>query len=440
MKITAGYGKTTQSAEIDDSFRLTVLSQNTIKAGRPEAEEIEYALDNPIAADRLENLAKGRHRVIIITSDITRPMPTARVLPHVLARLETAGVKDCEITLVFALGSHRHHTEDEKRQLAGEEAFRRICCADSDPEDTVHMGITPSGTPVDITRVVAEADFRIALGNIEYHYFAGYSGGAKALMPGVSTPAAIAANHRMMTEEGACAGRLEGNPVRMDIEASERLCPIDFILNVVLDEDKNIVKAVAGDVTAAHRQGCAFLDTLYSCPIEEQADIVIATQGGAPKDLNLYQTQKALDNARHAVKPGGIIILCGECPEGLGNKVFEAWMKEASRPEDLTERVRKDFRLGGHKAAAIASVLEKADVYLVSSMDPQLVKECFLKPFDSLEEAYKAAVSALYEKTKDSAGYCENDGETNAQKQAAGKAPLSVIFMPHAGSTLPALR
>ena len=241
------------------------------------------------------------------------------------------------MTLVFGLGSHRHQTEAEMRHLAGP-AFDRIRCVDSDCTDCVRMGVTGRGTPVDITRAVAEANFRICLGNVEYHYFAGYSGGAKAIMPGVSSRDAIQANHRMMVQNEACAGRLEGNPLRMDIEEAGRICGIHYIVNVVLDEHKQIIFAAAGDVTAAHRAGCRYLDTLYRKPIPQRADIVLVSQGGAPKDLNLYQTQKALDNAKHAVRPGGIIILIGSCKEGLGEKCFERWIQEAKCSHDLIDR------------------------------------------------------------------------------------------------------
>ena len=274
------------------------------------------------------------------------------------------------------------------------------------------MGVTSRGTPVDIVREVAEADLRICLGNIEFHYFAGFSGGAKAIMPGVSTFAAIQANHRFMVRDEAAAGRLEGNPVREDMEEAGRICPGDFLVNVVLDEHKRIVRAVAGDMVEAHREGCRFLENMYRRPIRERADIVVVSQGGAPKDLNLYQTQKALDNAKYAVKDGGIIILVGSCREGMGQPVFERWMREASSPEDLVERIQKDFRLGGHKAAAIALVRERAKIFLVSEMDPGLVRSIFMEPYQSIQKALDDAL--------------REQGENAA-----------VILMPYGGSTLP---
>ena len=193
----------------------------------------------------------------------------------------------------------------------------------------------------------------------------------------------------------ACAGALETNPLRMDIEEAGAICGIDFIVNVVLGEQKEILKAVAGDVTAAHRAGCKFLDTLYLKELPRAADIVLVSQGGAPKDLNLYQTQKALDNARHAVKQGGVIILIGSCKEGLGEKVFEAWMTGSPSPEYMIERIGRDFQLGGHKAAAIAMTLQKAEVDLISDLEPEFVRSMFLTPMPDAQTALNKALEKL---------------------------------------------
>ncbi|MCH5138646.1 nickel-dependent lactate racemase, partial [Clostridiaceae bacterium UIB06] len=351
---------------------------------------------------------------VIVTSDITRPMPSKIVLPVVIEELNNTGVKDDDITIVFALGSHRAHTEEEKKYLVGEEVFSRIKCIDSSSTEFVHLGMTANGTPVDINKVVAQADRRICLGNIEYHYFAGYSGGAKAIMPGVSTRASIQANHSRMVEEEAKAGNIKTNPVRLDIEAVEKFVPIDFIVNVVLDSNKQIIKAVAGHYIEAHREGCKFLDDFYKIQIEEKADIVITTPGGYPKDLNLYQAQKALDNSKHAVKDGGIIILVASCKEGLGEKTFQDWMLNTEKSEDMIEKIKKNFQLGGHKAAAIAMILQKAKIYLVSELEPDFVRSIFMEPFDNVQSAIDAAFE---EKGNDS----------------------KIVLMPFGGSTLPSL-
>lgn len=414
MKLEFGFGKGIQTVELPEDNLMGVLTANTVEYDLTGEDEVERALAEPIGAPKLEEVVKPGEKIAIVTSDITRPCPTWQIMPALLRHLYAAGVKREDITLVFALGSHRHHTPEEMQHLAGDLAYNEITCVDSNPDDCINLGVTKSGTPVDITRVVAEADRRICLANIEYHYFAGYSGGAKSIMPGVSNRAAIQSNHSMMVRPEAHAGRLAGNPIREDIEEAAAICGIDYIVNVVLDEHKQIIKAVAGDVTAAHREGCAFLDTLYRKELEKKADIVLVSQGGAPKDLNLYQTQKALDNAKHAVRDGGVIVLIGSCKEGLGEKTFQQWIEEATCPKDLIDRVQADFKLGGHKAAAIAMVLENADVYLVSEMPEELTKKCFLTPFSSAQQALDAAFAKLGQ-------------------------DASVLAMPYGGSTLPQL-
>ena len=412
MELSFKIGNRTERVNVPAENLLGVLEPNAVKADLAGEAAVRRALAEPIGTPRLRDIVRPGEKIAIVTSDITRPMPTWTVMPALLEELYAAGAAPEDITLVFALGSHRGHTEAEKAHLAGERAWREITCVDLNVEDCVHVGVTSRGTPVDIDRRVAEADRRICLGNIEYHYFAGYSGGAKAIMPGVSTRAAIQANHSRMVESAACAGRLVGNPVREDIEEAAAMVGVDFILNVVLDAHKEIIRAVAGDVTAAHRVGCAFLDTLYRKELPRRADIVLVSQGGAPKDLNLYQTQKALDNAKHAVKSGGVIVLMGSCKEGLGEKTFEEWMTTAPTAHSLIDRIQREFRLGGHKAAAIAMVLENADIYLVSDLPDQLVRSLFMTPYHSAEEAYRAA----------------------AAKCGPG---ATVLAMPYGGSTLP---
>lgn len=414
MIYEVGFGDTPQKVEIQERNLLGVLFPNEVVIERRDEAAVEYALEHPIAAEPLEELAVGKKDVVIITSDITRPVPSHQILPAVINCLHKAGVKDEEITVILALGSHRKHTEAEKQKLVGDTIYQMVSVRDSADYDFIHMGTTRKGTPVDICRKVAEADFKICLGNIEYHYFAGYSGGAKAIMPGVSTFEAIQANHKYMVDEKSKVGFLDGNPVREDIEEAAGICGCDYIVNVVLDEHKKIVYAVSGDVTKAHRAGCSFLDSLYRKELKRKADIVLVSQGGAPKDMNLYQTQKALDNARHAVKDGGTIILVGSCREGLGQSVFESWIRGASSPNELVERIQSDFQLGGHKAAAIAMVLQKANIKLVSEMDDDLVKEIFMEPYRRVQNALDDAI--------------QEQGEDAV-----------VLYMPYGGSTLPCI-
>ena len=392
MQLDFGYGNSIQRVEIPERNLISILEPNPVTHEHCGKEAVCAALAKPIGAPLLREKAKPGQKIAIIVSDISRPVPTAELLPPVLEELRHAGCSAEDITIVFALGSHRHHTEEEQKQLVGGDVYGQYRCVDSDPEDCVHLGVTKNGTPVDVTKSVAEADFRICTGNIEFHYFAGYSGGAKAIMPGVSSMAAIQSNHRLLVREGAYAGRLEGNPVREDIEEAGEICGIDYIVNVVLDEHRRIIYAAAGDVIAAHREGCRYLDRMYRKPLHERADIVLVSQGGAPKDANLYQTQKALDNAKHAVRKGGTIILIGACREGLGSAKFTQWLSEAPNAHSMIERIQQNFELGGHKAAAIAMVLENARIDLVSEMDDALVRSIFLNPQPSAQAALDRAM------------------------------------------------
>jgi nickel-dependent lactate racemase len=270
----------------------------------------------------------------------------------------------------------------------------RLHCIDSDPEKVVPVGTTRRGTPVEVFEPVVKADLRIALGNVEPHYFAGYSGGLKALVPGVCSSNTIRSNHAMMTEPQARTGVLVGNPLREDLEEAAAMVGLDFILNVILDSAKRIAVAAAGDPTEAHRWLCSAADYLSRVPVEQPADIVLVSAGGYPKDINMYQAQKALDNAAEAVRPGGVIVWAAECSEGLGNRTFEEWIVGAT-PEQILRRIQDHFVLGGHKAAAIARVLQQATIMLVSALPADLVERCGMRPFASLEAAVKAALQEV---------------------------------------------
>ena len=392
MIIELGYGRGSMPLDVPDKNLLKVLTPAGAPQGLRGEAEVKRALREPIGTGRLRDIVRPGEKIALVSSDITRPMPTWKCMPAILEELRAAGVSMADVSLTFGLGSHRAQTDEEKRHLAGDEAWEAITCRDSDPGDCVHFGTTSRGTDVDIDRVVARADRRILLGNIEYHYFAGYSGGGKALMPGVSTPAAIQQNHSFMVDPQSRTGHLEGNPVRADIEEAAAMVGADFIVNVVLDEHKEIVAAVAGDMILAHRAGCRILDKMYSVPVPKRADIVVTCQGGAPKDVNLYQVQKAIDNAKHAVRDGGTVIVVGACTEGLGNGVFASWMEGEPSPAAVIERLRQGFRLGGHKAAAICQVMQRARMVLVSEMAPELVHSIFMEPAASAQEALDRAL------------------------------------------------
>ena len=364
-------------------------------ARRPKAEdelqEIARALAQPVGTPRLRDLAAGKRSAAVVISDVTRPCPSYKFLPALLDELQ--GIGDANIVVLCALGSHRAHTEDERRRLVGDEVFGRVRVLDLDEDDCVHVGVTRAGTPLEVYRPYLDAELRVCTGNIEFHYFAGYSGGAKAVMPGICARSAIQPNHSRMLHPQARAGILEGNPVREDIDEGGGIVGIDFILNVILDEKKHILSAVAGHYLEAHREGVRRFDELFDITIPAAADVVVASPGGHPKDLNLYQAQKTLDNVRPAVRAGGTIILAARCGEGFGSQVFESWMMDMSDPRLLIERIQQEFVLGGHKAAAIADLLLSSQVYLVSSFPDDVVRRMGFHPYDDVDAALAAALA-----------------------------------------------
>ncbi len=397
------YGKSIVEADILPHNLLGVLKGKFQEGHIDEAYEksrIEEALQHPIGSQKLSDLVGNGRKIVVMVSDITRPSPTQKLLPPLLDELAQSGVCDKDIKIIFGMGIHRSHTREEQKALVGQQIYNRIECIDSNKEDYINIGKTFRGTPINICRSVVEADVRICTGNIEYHYFAGYSGGAKAIMPGAVNYDSIKYNHSFQLESGAVTGRLEGNPVREDIDEIGRLLEISFILNVVLNEKKQVLKAFAGHYLEAHRAGCKFLDSLYNISIPRPADIVVVSPGGYPKDINLYQAQKALDNASHVVKPGGYIILVAECSEGYGEHTFEDWIGRAASPRELTERLKREFVLGGHKAAAIARVLNKAKVFMVSAMEKKDIEAVFFTGKESVQQALDHAIKAAGEDAK----------------------------------------
>ncbi len=352
------------------------------------------ALRSPIGSKPLSEGVKIEDKVVIIVSDITRPVPTAQILTPILDELQSSGIPIENITIIFGLGIHRPMTTAEKAQVLGEDVFLNYRVIE--PHDYIYLGETSRGTPIEVCREVAEADFIILTGNLEFHYFAGYSGGYKALMPGVSSRNSIQKNHKMMLNPRATIGNADKNPVRDDIEEFGRVLPNTFLLNVLLNSQKEITHVLAGDPIRAHRVGCGILDQYFKIHVSEPADLVIVSPGGYPKDINLYQAQKALENAARVTKEGGAIVLVAELKDGLGEETFKQWLEKSQSIEEIIERIQKEFVLGGHKAAAIAMLLKKHKIYLLSSLDAESVKKIFLKPLNNLSELFVNESDTIY--------------------------------------------
>ena len=412
MNLSLNYGHNSITLNIPDKNYLGTLNPKDIEELANPIAEVKRALANPIGSKKLKELVPAKGKIVILVSDVTRPAPSSILLPPILEELKEAGIKNDQIMIVFGLGVHRKHTEEEKKKLVGEEIYNQVKCIDHDIDNCVKIGMTKRGNEVFIFKELLEADFVIATGNLEYHYFAGYSGGAKAIAPGVCGRNTISDNHKHFLESGAKSGLIEGNPVREEIEEIGEMVGIDFIMNAVLNSHKKIVKVVAGEVTKAHREGTEYIDKMFAVPITELADIVITSPGGYPKDIDLYQTHKAMENASLAVKKGGIMIVTGECRDGLGEGKFAEGLNGELSPQGLIEELKKNFILGRHKASRVAKIHLDSEIYLVSKLDDKIKKILFVKNFNSLEEAFTSALKVQGENAK-------------------------VLIMPYGGSTLP---
>lgn len=391
------YGKEKICLEIPRQSLLGIYYPRPIVAEIDETRTLRQAMENPIGSPRLREIVRRGQKIAIVTSDLTRPTPSDKMLPFVIGELEAAGIPEKDIVIVFALGIHRPMSEEEMQKAISPEIFERIRTMNHDPDNVITLGVTRRGTPVEIFRPLVEADVRICLGNIEFHYFAGFSGGAKAILPGCASRETIYANHRWMVSPEASAMRIEGNPVREDLEEGVAMLGVDFILNVVVDHQHRIVAAFAGDVVEAHRAGCRLVIERGAIDISQRANIVIASPGGYPKDLNLLQSNKALQSARDFVCENGVIILVAECAEGFGNPVLEQWMREIPTPEEKIRRIQEKFVQGGHIAAAIALIEQKAKIFCISSFDDSIVRQIRWQPFSTVQDAVDHAFEVLGE-------------------------------------------
>lgn len=378
---------------------LAVVEPVKVEADAGASEQITTALRHPVGSKPLPQIVddKDPQKVAIIVSDITRPIPYMAILPPLLAELQMAGVTREQITFVIATGIHAAHTSAQNAELFGKELLKsyRFHVHDSDASDLVSFGRLSTGNELLINRVVAEADLCIVTGAIAPHYFAGFSGGRKAILPGVAGRQTIEQNHRLLMDMLHQEVPLEKNPVNLEmIEAAQKV-GVDFLLNVVLTPTKEIVQAVAGDVQAAWKAGITTCEHIYKRPVLAKADLTIASPGGYPKDLNVYQAQKSLANADGVTRDGGIIILLAECSEGFGEPTFEQWINEAPNPEAIIQRIEECFVLGGHKAFGIARIARKKEIILISALDHATTGKLFMKKYDTLEEAIAYAEQKL---------------------------------------------
>jgi nickel-dependent lactate racemase len=396
------YGKTDVCVRVPARNLLGTIEPKERQGAVDAKAEVEQALKEPIGSKRLSEIAKPESKVAIVVDDATRKVPSEVLLLPVLAELNAAGVKDENVTVIFGCGTHRAVKPEEATALVGAEALKRVKAISHDcrAADLVHVGTTKThGNKVYVNRVFAEADVKVLLGDVGFHYYAGYGGGRKSVLPAVSGEETIKHNHAMLLHANARTGILEDNPVHRDMTEAARLAKVDFIVNVVENKKGEIVKAFAGDLEQAFMEAVKLVDEMYRITVDRRADILVVSAGGHPADMNLYQAYKALDNALDAVKRGGVIILVAECPEGHGNQVFYDWMTRLGDLKNVEREVKRNFVMGGHKAYYLLKALQNHQIILVSSLPDYYATSIFkLKTAravnDALAEALKIVGSA----------------------------------------------
>jgi nickel-dependent lactate racemase len=358
---------------------------------------VERILENPIGTAPLsEMIGKAKpKRLVIVVNDITRPTPYQILMPPLMAAVEKAGVPDGNVTLIVATGIHDPHTDAQNREVYGEELCRRYRIVSHDAADKknlVFKGKLPSGYEFWINKTVDEADFLITIGVVMPHYFAGFSGGRKSILPGVAGKETVQKNHARMVELMDNLPDVRENPVSLEMIQAARMADVDFILNAVVDDAGSLVEVVAGDLEKAWYKAVSVSEGMYLTPIPRKADIAIACASGYPRDINLYQAQKALDHADKATKPGGTVIVVAECREGYGEKVFEKFMNSGYTPQGIMDEVKARFVMGGHKAYGFAKVAAEKKVIFVSSLPEPVVRSLFGRKAGNVQEALGMAL------------------------------------------------
>lgn len=346
MQIKLPYSTTGMMLHLEDDLDVEVLAssiESMPKSDKTEDEIVLEAMENPIGSPKLSELSRGKEKVVIICSDHTRPVPSRHIIPFMLKEIRE-GNPDAKITLLIATGFHRATTREELIGKFGEEIVDRehIVVHDSqDMDSMVNMGVLPSGAPLLINKVAAEADLLVSEGFIETHFFAGFSGGRKSVLPGVSSKVTVLGNHcsKFIHSPYSRTGILENNPIHKDMVAASQMAGQRYIVNVIIDGDKKVVHAVAGDAIKAHEAGCAFLENYCQVTPQRRADIAISTNGGYPLDQNMYQSVKGMTAAEAAAKEDGILIMVSNCGDGHGGEGFYKALRDCESPAALMEEI-----------------------------------------------------------------------------------------------------
>jgi lactate racemase len=393
------YGRTSIKFSTDDD-RFSIISDNATAQAPLTDVQIGVAFDSTIASPPLDEIAGSDDSVLIVVSDATRATASAHLVNLLVRRLVQAGVSAADIAVIFATGIHRRVTEEEKRELLTPFIVQRIRTLDHDAYDSaklVSLGTTASGLPVEVSSALREFSRVIVIGGINFHYFAGFTGGRKSICPGLASAKTIEATHMLAFDferggrkAGVAPGLLDGNAVHEECERVAELVAPAFGINTIVDENKRAVNVFCGDWRLAHRAGCEHYLEHHSFPIAAKRDVVVVSCGGFPYDINMIQAHKALDMAAHACNEGGTIVLLAECANGLGRDDFLKWF-DAADSRALENRLRNGYEVNGQTAWSLLAKAERFRVCLVSQLPDDQVRMMRMIPVRTIEEALDQA-------------------------------------------------
>ncbi len=392
MRVTVPYGSGDITAEIDRGNLGAIVRPNSV-AAVDTAEALSHALSHPAGPRTFDEFLSDAEDIVVVVNDRTRSTPTSDILEHI-----SPVIRNADLTFIVATGSHRAPSGDECRRILGplyHEFSGKIAAHDArSATDMVRVGTTSRGTEVRMNRLVAGARKVVAIGSVQPHYFAGFTGGRKSFLPGVASYETIEQNHSHALSPEARSLVLRGNPIHEDMaEAVGLLRDSDiFSIQAVLDGDRRLHSVEAGDIAESFEVAAKKARRIYAVAIEEKADIVVAVAPYPPVD-NLYQTQHALDNGRLALNDGGIIILVSECRAGVGNRAFIELAESVSTPDEALQKIARDgYRLGYHKTARMAEMSRWARMWAVTDLEPKVLESVFMRPFGSLQKAIDEAL------------------------------------------------
>lgn len=409
-KFKVPYSKNGMNIDIPDKNFLDILQSKAhqYKASLDQNTIVEKSMDNPIGSKKLEELAKDKNNVVIITSDHTRPVPSRVTLPIILRRLRDAN-PNIKIKILIATGFHRPSTREELIYKMGEDIVENeeiIMHISTDDSQMIKAGVLPSGGDFYLNKLAYDADLLIAEGFIEPHFFAGFSGGRKSILPGIASAKTIMYNHcsDFIDSKNARTGLLNKNPIHEDMVYAAKTAKLAFIVNVVIDQDKNIIECFSGDVEKAHSKGCEFVTSLSKID-SNKADIVVSTNGGYPLDQNVYQSVKGMTAAEATCKDNGVIIMIAACNDGHGGQSFYDNIANSKSPKDVLDKVRKVPRSetapDQWEFQILARILAKHTVIMVTDQgDPNIIKNMHMKHAYNFKEALDMAFKIKGEEAK----------------------------------------